>query len=733
MATIDWILLAVPLCFVLGIALYANRYTKSVADFLSGGRLAGRYLLANARGESDAGLANTMSKFEIILVSGFVLNFWETVKVPMLLLVGISGFVVYRYRETRALTLAQFFEMRYSRRFRLFMGALAFFSGILNYGIFPAVSARFFIYFLDLPLTLHLGPIALSTFAAIMFGYLSLTVLMTLVGGQVTLMVADCVEGILSHAVYILIVVAVFLMIGWKDIVETMSATPPGRSMLNPFDAGRVDDFNVWFIVMATLTSMYQTMALQNKQGFYSAARSAHESRMANVLGNWRGYARGLMLLALGVCVATFLRHPQFTQQSQAARDQIARIQSTVGTQGAAVEPTKFAVGSQDWFKDEHVPQLQKQMTAPVTLAHLLPTGAKGLFLAIMIMGLLAGDAGHLHSWGSIFVQDVVLPLRKTPLSPRAHFWALRGAVFFVAAWAFVFSLTVSVGQYITLWWNLTAGVFVGGAGVAVIGGLYWRRGTAAAAWAAALTGSILSLSAIAFTQSWVTFAGKPGETTFVERAIGHALPARFWLNGQQAAFSAACIAVVVYVVVSLITSRGRSFDLEAMLHRTPRRDADLASDVDAGEGLPLESTGGVGFFDRFRVSNILRFNSDFTRSDRIVSAGIFWWSIVMLGLTLGISLWNWHAPLTTRFWSNYWLVTAISIPFAIALVTLVWFTIGGLVDMRQFFRDLKNVRRDVTDDGRVVVSDGGHTIEVAGVGPKADAEAAHVAPSERH
>src|SRR3954471_15655255 len=188
MQVVDWVLVAAPILLVLVCAVYTQRFVKSVADFLAAGRCAGRYLLANARGESDSGLANTMAKFEMILVAGFVINFWEKVQVPVLLLVGISGFVVYRYRETRALTLAQFLEMRYSRRFRLFMGALAFASGILNYGIFPAVAARFFIYFLHLPTAIQISSFTVSTFAVIMASYLALTVFIVTTGGQVTLM-----------------------------------------------------------------------------------------------------------------------------------------------------------------------------------------------------------------------------------------------------------------------------------------------------------------------------------------------------------------------------------------------------------------------------------------------------------------------------------------------------------------------------------------------------------------
>src|ERR1700676_1559157 len=107
MTWIDWLLLAAPIPLVLGCALYVRRYVKSVADFMAGGRAAGRYLICNAKGEAGAGVANAMSKYQQLMIAGFVLSWWDAAVVPVLTLVGLTGFVVYRYRQTRAMTIGQ--------------------------------------------------------------------------------------------------------------------------------------------------------------------------------------------------------------------------------------------------------------------------------------------------------------------------------------------------------------------------------------------------------------------------------------------------------------------------------------------------------------------------------------------------------------------------------------------------------------------------------------------------
>jgi solute:Na+ symporter, SSS family len=636
MTRIDWILTFVPVVAALLFAAYTRRFVRSVADFIAGGRCAGRYLIANAYGESASGVANTLSKFEPILISGFTLTFWSAMSAPILLLVAVTGFVVYRYRETRALTLAQFFEMRYSRRFRLFMGMLAFVAGILNYGIFPAVNSKFFVYFLDLPQHVNIAGFTVPTFALIMAAYLSCVLMMLMVGGQIALMITDCATGLLSHAILLVVVVTVFLAVGWHDVVHTLGDQPPGRSLLDPMDAWKISDFNVGYVVMTLLTSIYGTMALQNTHGFNSAARSPHESRMAGILGNWRLNMRIVLLLFVGGAAIAFLRHPS----ASPALTSLAQISDA---------------------------QVRKQMAIPVALRYLLPAGVKGLFCATMVLGMLAGDCSHIHSWSSIFVQDVILPLRKTPMTTRQHLGALRIAVLGVAIFAFIFSLTFRQTQYIMLWWAVTNGVFISGAGAAIIGGLYTRRGTTSAAWSAVITGAILSLTGIALQHQW---------------------PQTFRLNGTVVAFIAAITSSLVYIIVSFL-SRRRDFDLSAMFQR--RAAVELAEKAPA--------------LKRSLPARIMGFNESFTRGDKTIAAVLLGYSFLAAGVNVVVVLMNLFHHWTIEWWSTYWLIFALILPMVLGAATLSWFTLGGLRDTRDFFRALRTIKRDARDDGRVETS----------------------------
>ena len=143
--------MAALVLLLIWLANFTKRYTRSVADFLVASRCASRYMLAVAGNMSSLGAITIMGSFEMYYHGGFSAAWWSMLMMPVGIIVALSGWLVYRFRQTRVLTLAQFFEIRYSKRFRIFTGVLGFISGTLNFGIFPAVGARFFIYFCGLP------------------------------------------------------------------------------------------------------------------------------------------------------------------------------------------------------------------------------------------------------------------------------------------------------------------------------------------------------------------------------------------------------------------------------------------------------------------------------------------------------------------------------------------------------------------------------------------------------
>ncbi|HMP76980.1 MAG TPA: sodium:proline symporter [Kiritimatiellia bacterium] len=640
----DWFITASCIALVLGVGIFAQRYMKSVADFLSGRRLAGRYLLTVSKGEMQAGAVVFVAMFEMIGEAGFTTSWWLQLQAPVALLVAISGFVIYRYRETRAMTLAQFFELRYSKRFRVFTGCLGFLAGVLNFGIIPSVAARFLVYFWQLPSEFQFLGFTIPTFMALMGIFLGITLFITLVGGLITVMITDCIEGILSQLFYLAIIAALLVMFNWQEIAEALGNRPPGQSMLNPFDSMSLKNFNLWYILIATFTGVYGTMAWQNASAYNAAALNAHESRMSNILGRWRDSGRLAVITLLAVCAFTFLVHPDFTTPSTGANELIAGIEN---------------------------PQVQKQMRIPIALSHLLPIGIKGLLCAVLLMGIVGGDSTHLHSWGGIFVQDVLVPLRKKPFGPTQHIRALRWAIVAVAVFAFLFGSLFKQTEYIFMWWSVTMGIYIGGAGAAIIGGLYWKKGTAAGAWTAMITGSVLSTSGI----------------------VARQLIPDFPLNGQQIALVAILTSITLYVVISLLTCR-EPFNMDRLLHRGAY--AKVAAKL--GDEPVIEAATKKSLLGR-----VIGVDGSFTRGDKIVSVGLLIWGLFWFGVMLVGTAWNLIAPWSLATWSTYNHIVGIGIPILMALITGIWFTWGGLKDIRALLRRLRDHAVNHLDDGTVV------------------------------
>ena len=251
-APLDWWIVGLVYAAMAGGVWLLRPFMRSVADFLAAGRTAGRYMLSVSQGVAALGAISVVGFLEQNYVAGFSLTWWGLSTAVVVLLITVTGFVVYRFRETRCLTLAEFFERRYSRRFRIFMGLLAFLSGIINFGIFPAVGARFFILFIGLPATLHLWPVAVGSFPLVMAVLLLTSLFFVFSGGQVAVIITDFVQGIFVNIVFLAIVVFLLATVSWDQIFSALGTAPPDASLINPFHTSQLRDFNFWYCLLYT-------------------------------------------------------------------------------------------------------------------------------------------------------------------------------------------------------------------------------------------------------------------------------------------------------------------------------------------------------------------------------------------------------------------------------------------------------------------------------------------------
>lgn len=638
---IDWSIVAVLLFVVTLAGLYTRKYSVSVADFLAANRCAKRYLISVAQGIAGVGAISIIAGFEMYFKAGFTAAWWQIMGVATTTLIFLSGWVFYRFRQTRAMTMAQFFEIRYSKRFRVFMGLLAFFSGIINFGIFPAVGSRFFIYFCGLPDTMLF-------YAAVMALLIGFALFFTFIGGQIAVMVTDFVQGAFTNIMVVIILLTVLFTFNWSHIYEALTMAPPDASLIHPFETKDAQDFNIWYYLIMAFMLLYGTGAWQGSQGYNAAALNAHEARMGKILSTWRIMPNYLFMMIVPICAYTFLNHPDFANGASAARSLIDNIAD---------------------------PQIRTQMTTTVALKLMLPRGVIGGMAAVMLCAFIGNCDTYLHSWGSIFVQDVILPFRKKPFLPQDHLRLLRFAIFGVAVFIFLFSLLFRQTEYIYMFFMITGAIFMGGAGIVVSGGLYWKRGTAAAAWSAMITGSALSVTAVIIKQIQASFPFTDNVMKYIATR-----------NGAVLSFYASIIAIFVYIIVSLIDKR-QKFDLDKMLHRG----------IYAVEDNQKKAGASVRGFNA-----LIGITDEFTRRDRLLYVITMGWTFLWIIIFVLGTAYNFIFDVTVESWMRFWIYYT-GITLVISVITVIWFTIGGIIDIRDMYGLLNKIKRNDLDDGTVI------------------------------
>ena len=255
------------------------------------------------------------------------------------------------------------------------------------------------------------------------------------------------------------------------------------------------------------------------------------------------------------------------------------------------------------------------------------------------------------------------MPLRKKPFSPKQHLKILRLSIIGVAVFIFFFSLLFKMTQYINMFWAITAALFVGGSGAVIIGGLYWKRGTTAAAWSAMIAGAVISIVGIVILY-------------FDES---------FFINGQWFYFLSMVGAIATYVFVSLLGKKN-AFNLDKLLHR-----GEYAIE---GEHEIIETQPMKGL-------KMLGMGKEFTRGDKIIYIATYAWIISWILVFLVGTIYYLTVGFSDDGWMKFWYVF-LWINLAAMIIITLWFGIGGIKDIKSMFKSLKTMERDDKDDGFV-------------------------------
>ena len=459
--TLDWAIIVVYLLISLGLGIVAMRYVGRLKDFLVAGRQLRVFLLIATMTGTELGLITVMYNAQEGYKRGISAFHIGLVQLVCYGIVGLTGLVIYRLRQQGVMTVPEFYRRRYNKPVQVVGAVILLLAGVLNFGLFLQVGAKF--------LSGVTGLESPMAFKSIMTVMLLLVLAYTTLGGMVSVVLTDYVQFVvLSLALGVVTVLALVQVGGWGEMVTTVSAVK-GTAFANPLEHKEYGVSYIAWMVLVNLSSACLWMpSVMRAMG----AKTADAAKKMYAWTSISFLARCVLPMLWGACACAFF--------IKMAGQGVSRPEESI-------------------------------MALPLFLGYIVPTGLLGLIVAGMLAAFMSTHDSYLLGWSAVVTQDILAPLRGDRLSDRGRITATRVTILALGVFIMVWGLWYEPPSTVWDYMGITGSIFFAGALPVVVGGLYWKRASSAGAMASLLAGlvcvlGLVSPSAVfgAYTPGWL-------------------------------------------------------------------------------------------------------------------------------------------------------------------------------------------------------------------------------------
>jgi SSS family solute:Na+ symporter len=558
LTSIDWVIMALYLAFVLGIGAALKRYMKTSTDFFLAGRAIPAwvcglaFISANLGAQEVIGMGASGAKYGLATS-----HFYWIGAIPAMVFVGL--FMMPFYYGSRARSVPEYLRLRFDEKTRglnavSFAVMTIFSSGISMYAMAKLIQV---LHILDAPFAKLGLPRAWIFHTGILVSAL-VVLIYTYLGGLTSAIYNEVLQFFLIVAGFLPLVWIGLKNVGGWDGLKTklgpsyvhswvgMGSAHTNRLGVEWFGLamglGFVLSFGYW------CTDFLVVQRAMAADSMTSARRTPLIAAVPKMLFPFLVILPGLIAVALPT---------QVTATVAAAPGTIISAPAGRGLIPAKLDDTGHAVLDKDGQ-----PVLDYDLAVPNMLLHYFPTGLLGLGLTALLASFMSGMAGNVTAFNTVWTHDIYEPY----IRPGAgdHHYLMMGRA------ATVFGIAVSIGgAYLASRFNNIMDMlqlvfaFVNAPLFATfLLGMFWKRTTGHGAFFGLLSGTAAAAVHHGLTIPAEALPGLEGGWITVVHTYPSQMAQNFWT-----AIFAWSVCFLVTILISLATTAPDESKLRGLVY----------------------------------------------------------------------------------------------------------------------------------------------------------------------